>query len=126
MAYFVLIIDGVDFSDCVMQRQDIFETPNYINGPNTGTSKVGTPIWDRVRTAYGFEQPIRPLTRARYAALAAACEPNEVTLTYTSFRDASPITVKAQLSLSRLQYATEAWSGHIYHGAVLRAEINDA
>lgn len=126
MANFVLIIDGADFSDCVMQKTDIIETPDYINGPNAGTSKVGTPIWDRVRTAYGFEQAIKPLSRARYEALARACEPNEVTLTYTSFLSASPVTVRAQLFLSRIQYATEAWNGPIYHGAKLQAEIIDA
>lgn len=126
MANFVLIIDGADFSDCIMQKTDIVETPDYINGPNAGTSKVGTPIWDRVRTAYGFEQAIKPLPRARYEALARACEPNEVTLTYTSFLSASPVTVRAQLFLSRIQYATEAWNGPIYHGAKLQAEIIDA
>lgn len=123
---FVLIIDGVDFSDCVMQRTDIQETPEYINGPNAGTSKVGTPIWDRVRTAYSFEQPIKPLPRARYLALARACEPNEVTLTYNSFQDTAPRTVRAQLALSRIQYATESWNGPIYHGSKLQAEIIDA
>lgn len=123
---FVLIIDGVDFSDCMMQRTDIQETPEYINGPNAGTSKVGTPIWDRVRTAYSFEQPVKPLPRARYLALARACEPNEVTLTYTSFQGATPKTVRAQLALSRIQFATESWNGLIYHGSKLQAEIIDA
>lgn len=123
---FVLIIDGADFSDCIMQKNDIQETPDYINGPNAGTSKVGTPIWDRVNTAYSYQIPIKPLTRARYAALAAACEPNEVTLTYNTVQAAAPRTVRAQLALSRIQFATESWNGLIYHGAKLHAEIIDA
>lgn len=126
MGNFVLIIDGVDFSDCIQQRTDIQETPDYINGPNTGKSKVGTPIWDRVNTTYGFSQPLKPLPRERYEQLARACEPNEVTLTYKSFLAAGTRTVRAQLSLSRIQYATEAWNGMIYHGAKLNAEIIDA
>lgn len=123
---FVLIIDGVDFSDCIMQKTNIQETPDYINGPNSGMSKVGTPIWDRVNTAYEFEQPIKPLPRARYLALARACEPNEVTLTYTSFQAQVPRTVRAQLSLSKIQFATDSWNGPIYHGSTIRAEIIDA
>lgn len=123
---FVLIIDGVDFSDCLQQRNEIQETPDYINGPNAGTSKVGTPIWDRVNTAYGWQQALKPLPRARYEALAKACEPNEVTLTYTSFMSSTPKTVRAQLALSRIRYATESWNGSIYHGATISAEIIDA
>ena len=81
MANFTLIIDGVNFSDCVQQQTDIYETPQYVEGPNGGMSKVGTPIWDRVNTLYHFEQPLKPLPKARLAQLARACEPNEVTLT---------------------------------------------
>lgn len=126
MANFMLIIDGVNFSDCVQQQTDIFETPQYVEGPNGGMSKVGTPIWDRVNTLYHFEQPLKPLPKARLVQLARACEPNEVTLTYQSFLQASPRTVKAQLTISRTQFGVSGWNGDIYYGGTLAAEIKDA
>lgn len=120
---FVFLIDGVDFSDCIMQRQGIVETPVYKNGINAGVSKIGTPIWDRVNTLYTFEIPCKPLPRARYAALAAACAPNSVQLTYNSFRSASTVTATAQLTLAPVQYAMEYGGTKIYYGAKITAEL---
>lgn len=121
---FVFIIDGVDFSDCITQREDIKETPQYIDGRNAGTSKVGTPIWDRVRTTYGYTQPLKPLPRQRLAQFARACEPNSVTLTYNSFLDGSPVTKKAQLKMGAVQYATN-YGTKIYYGASVSVELAD-
>lgn len=125
MANFVFIINGVDFSDCIMQREDIVDTPNYINGINQGTSKVGTPIWDRVRTTYNFTQPLKPLPRARLMEFAAACEPNEVTLTYLSMQGEAPITRRAQLKMTAAQYATDYGGVRIYYGAKVNVELAD-
>lgn len=125
MANFVFIINGADFSDCVMQREDITETPDYISGINEGTSKVGTPIWDRVRTAYKFRQPLKPLPRARLEAFARACEPNVVTVTYTSFLSAAPVTKRAQLRMGAAQYAVDYGDTRIYYGASVEVELAD-
>lgn len=122
---FVFIIDGSDFSDCIMQREDITETPDYINGINEGTSKVGTPIWDRVRTAYKFRVPLKPLPRARLAAFARACEPNSVTLTYNTLLESTPVTKRAQLRMGAAQYATDYGSSKIYYGADVEVELEE-
>lgn len=125
MANFVFIIDGADFSDCIMQREGIVETPDYIAGINEGTSKVGTPIWDRIRTAYKFRQQLKPLPRARLEAFARACEPNIVTITYTSFLSADPVTARAQLRMGAAQYAMDYGSSRIYYGASVEVELAD-
>lgn len=93
-----------DISDYIMQQTGIVETPIYIDGPAGGTSKMGTPIYDRLRTLYRFTVPLKPATRATYQAIEAKVSENAFYVTYTSYRQAADVTLYGQCTLNEARY----------------------
>ena len=93
-----------DISDYIMQQTSIVETPVYTNGPAAGTSKMGTPIYDRLRTLYQFTVPLKPAPQSVYAAIEEKVKANAFYVTYTSYRSATDVTLFGQCTLNAAQY----------------------
>jgi len=94
----------LDISDYIMQQTAIVETPIYVNGQAGGTSKMGTPIYDRLRTLYQFTVPLKPGPRAIYEAIENKVKENAFDVTYTSYRAAADVTLYGQCVLNAAQY----------------------
>lgn len=94
----------LDISDYIMQKDRIRETPVYTSGPAGGTSKLGTPIYDRLQTLYRFTVPLKPGLQAVYAQIERKVKANAFYVTYTSYRDEADVTLYGQCSLSEAQY----------------------
>lgn len=97
-------ISPLDISDYIMQQTDIKEEPIYTSGPAAGTSKRGTPIYDRLRTMYRFSVPLIPADQATYAAIEKKCQTNQMRVTYTSMTAAANVTMTGQCTFSRAGY----------------------
>ena len=59
----------LDISDYIMQATGIVEEPIYTSGSAGGTSKMGTPIYDRLQTLYRFTVPLKPNVQAVFAQI---------------------------------------------------------
>lgn len=116
----------MDISDYIMQQTDIVETPIYTEGAAAGTSKVGTPIYDRLQTLYTFSVPLKPDLQAVYAQIEAKVKGGAMYVEYTSFRDDSNVTMYGLCSLSQAQYVQtidrNGQSSRVYAGSVLTFE----
>ena len=116
----------LDVSDYIMQQTDIVETPVYTDGAAAGTSKVGTPIYDRLQTLYTFSVPLKPDLQAVYAQIEAKVKSGAMYVEYTSFRSASDVTMYGLCSISQAQYVQtidrNGASSRVYAGAVLTFE----
>lgn len=119
-------LSPLDITPYIMQQTDIQEEPIYTSGPASGTSKRGTPIFDRLRTLYRFSVPLIPADQATYAAIEKKCQANEMQVTYTSMTSASPVTMTGQCSFSRAGYVkTIEYDGtdrRIYAGPTITFE----
>ena len=93
-----------DISDYIMQETSIVETPVYTSGSAGGTSKMGTPIYDRLRTLYRFTVPLKPGLQAVYAAIEEKVKENAFFVTYTSYRSPTDVTLYGQCTLNDAQY----------------------
>ena len=103
-----LILDSqgtpLDISDYIMQQTDIEEEPIYTEGPAAGKAKVGTPIYDRLRTLYRFSVPLKPGLQNVYAAIEAKIAAGAFYVTYTSYRSPTDVTLFGQCTFSRAQF----------------------
>ena len=108
MATINMILDAngipLNISDYIMQKTAIVETPIYVDGPAGGTSKMGTPIYDRLRTLYRFTVPLKPNVRAIYAAIEQKVAEGAYDVTYTSYRSASDVTLYGICTLNEATY----------------------
>ena len=121
-----LIINGVDFSDCIQHLVDVNETPIYVDGINVGMSILGTPIYDRVNTRYQNSFSLKPLPRVRFNQLRKACEPSESTFMMTTSREDTVTVCRGQASLSSYSYALDFDGQRIYTGGVITIDANGA
>ena len=116
----------LDITPYIMQMTDITEEPVYTSGVNEGTSKVGTPIHDRLQTLYRFSVPLIPAPQSVYAPIERRCRKNEMQVTYTSFTQASPVTMTGQCTFSRAGYVQtiqrDGEEQRIYSGPVITFE----
>lgn len=119
-----LIINALNISNYVMQKEDVNETPVYVDGTNTGVSKTGVAIRDRVRTRYTASFSLVPLPQSVFQSIITACEGNQAEVIYTSARSGADVTVTAQCSLSGWSYATDANGERIYTGCTITIEGN--
>ena len=94
----------LDISDSIMQRTRIIEAPVYTQGPAAGSAKVGTPIYDRLRTLYRFTVPLKPGLQAVYAAIEAKVAQGPFYVTYTSYRSPSDVELFGLCTLNEAQY----------------------
>ena len=108
MANINLILDSqgtpLDISGDIMQQTGIRETPIYTSGPNGGTSKMGTPIYDRLKTLYRFTVPLKPGLQNVYAAIEDKVKAGPYYVTYTSYRSASDVTLFGLCTLNEAGY----------------------
>lgn len=109
----------LDISEYIYQHININETPNYIDGANTGTSKNGRSIFDRIHTAYTFSVPLKPITESVFREIITACEASEMYVNYEGAR--GDILVRAQVSLSGWHYGLNKGE-KIYDGAVITVQ----
>lgn len=102
----ILDVSGtpLDISAYVQQKTDIYEEPVYTSGVAEGKSKVGTPIYDRLRTIYRFSVPLKPNVQSIYALIDAKCRMNKMSVTYTSYTQPTPRTLTGQCTFSRAQF----------------------
>lgn len=122
-----LIINGVDFSDCIQNQNEISETPIYVNGPNTGTNILGSPIFDRVATRYRNSYAMKPLPRNRFEQLLKAVSPSRVSFIISTARDRDATTGYGQISISQYSYGMDFDGERIYYGGriTVEAEVFD-
>lgn len=103
-----LILDSqgtpLDISDYIQQQTNIVEVPIYNEGPAAGTSKVGTPIYDRLRTCYRFTVPLKPNIQPVYAAIEAKIAQGAYYVTYTSYRSPYDVELYGQCTLNQAGY----------------------
>ena len=108
MANINLILDSqgtpLDISGDIMQQTGITESPIYTSGPNGGTSKMGTPIYDRLKTLYRFTVPLKPGLQAVYAAIEDKIKAGPFYVTYTSFRSPTDVTLFGQCTMNQAQF----------------------
>lgn len=94
----------LDISDYIMQMTGIQEEPVYTSGSAGGTSKMGTPIYDRLQTLYRFTVPLKPNVRAVYAQIEQKVTANAFYVKYTSFRQAEDVELYGQCRLNAARY----------------------
>ena len=108
---FTLILNGVDFSDCIQQETDIKESMVKIVGPAQASAVDGTTIPDLVVTKWNPSFLLAPLPRSRMATLLALMELETVTVEYTSVKfDGALRTIEAMPVSMTVQFAT-TWNG---------------
>ncbi len=96
----------LDISDYIMQQTDIREQPVYTQGPAGGTSKMGTPIYDRLETLYRFTVPLKPNFQAVYAQIERKVKANAFYVTYTSYRAPEDVTLYGQCTLNEARFVS--------------------
>lgn len=94
----------LDISDYIMQATGIVEEPIYTSGSAGGTSKMGTPIYDRLQTLYRFTVPLKPNVQAVFAQIERKVRANAFYVTYTSFQAAADVELFGQCRLNAAQY----------------------
>lgn len=94
----------LDISDYIMQATGIVEEPIYTSGSAGGTSKMGTPIYDRLQTLYRFTVPLKPNVQAVFAQIERKVRANAFYVTYTSFQAAADVELFGQCTLNAAQY----------------------
>lgn len=107
----------LDISKWINQRNDINESPNYVDGANIGQSKNGKPIFDRINTLYSFSVPLIPIPQSVFQEIIRACEASQMYVRYDSAR--GNVVERAQASLSGWKYALTVDGVKIYHGCVI-------
>lgn len=120
-----LIIDGVDFSDYIQQKVNVTEEPIYSDGAAVGETLADSVVRDRLGIRFRNSFSLKPLPQSKFFSLLKASAANSVTVTLTTSRSASPITIDAQITLSQYSYATTAGE-RVYSGANIIIEGNDA
>lgn len=110
----------LDVSRLTFKYKDLEESPIYVHGENEGTSKAGTPIWDRVRTRYSANIPLVPMTDDQLREILAAAEVCPQTVEYETAR--GTVITKAAVTVSGYRYAMELDGERLYHGAVVTIE----
>lgn len=111
MATINMILDSqgtpLDISAYIMQQTGIVESPVYTEGPAAGVSKMGTPIYDRLKTLYTFTVPLKPNLASIYALIEAKiAESNGFYVTYTSYRSGADVELFGQVVLNEAQFVT--------------------
>ena len=94
----------LDISDYIMQATGIVEEPIYTSGSAGGTSKMGTPIYDRLQTLYRFTVPLKPNVQAVFEQIERKVRANAFYVTYTSFQAAADVELFGQCRLNAAQY----------------------
>ena len=113
MATFTLILNGVDFSDCIQQETDIQERMEKIYGPAQGMAVDGTTISNLVRVKWHPSFLLAPLEQSRMAALIEIMELEQISVRYTSVKlNGSLREIEALPTAMAVQYATTGWSGN--------------
>lgn len=121
-----LIINGTDFSDYIQQKANVNEEPIYTDGPAGGETLADSVVRDRLGIRFRNSFALKPLPQSLFYSLLSASAANSVTVTLTTSRAASPITIDAQITISSYSYATTARGERIYTGANIVVEGNDA
>ena len=98
-----VLIDGVEFSDCVAAG-GLKWSRNDIDGPNAGRNKAGTMIRDRITTKMRCDWKARPLPDARHRSLMRAILPEYISITYND-----PVYGRG----SRVMYVSNATAEHL-------------
>lgn len=121
-----LIINGTDFSDYIQQKANVNEEPIYTDGSAGGETLADSVVRDRLGIRFRNSFALKPLPQSLFYSLLSASAANSVTVTLTTSRAASPITIDAQITISSYSYATTARGERIYTGANIVVEGNDA
>lgn len=116
----------LDISDYIMQITGIQEEPIYTSGSAGGTSKMGTPIYDRLQTLYRFTVPLKPNVQEVFAQIEKKIKANAFYVTYTSYRQSADVTLYGQCRLNAARYvdtiARDGTTTRVYAGPSITFE----
>ena len=108
MANINMILDSqgtpLDISGDIMQMTAIREAVIYNDGPAGGQSKMGPPIYDRLKNGYRFTVPLKPAPQNVYQAIEEKVAEGPFCVTYTSYRSPTDVTLFGICTLNEAGY----------------------
>lgn len=109
-----LIIDDVDYSAYIQQKNGIKESPREINGANARTSIDGFDIYDVVAYKLDPSFLLKPMPAEMMRTFITAINKAPVRIQYSSFMHNTVRTIEAKAVASSINYLTEANGKRIY------------